>query len=63
MQPSVNERVVKMRLEIAEIDSANQEFTRRIRKAPWAMAEQERRIQRLEEILGDVRSLTAWKKT
>jgi hypothetical protein len=63
MQPSVNERVVKMRLEIAEIDSANQDFTRGIRKEPWAMAEQERRIQRLEEILGDVRSLAAWKKT
>jgi predicted house-cleaning noncanonical NTP pyrophosphatase (MazG superfamily) len=47
MPQSVKERVAKLREEIAEIGASDQE----------------RRLQRLQEIMDELMSLTDWKKT
>jgi len=61
MQP-VKERIAKLREEIAQIREANRLYLQGGRKKPGAAADQERRLQRLQEILDELVSLTDWKK-
>ena len=61
MQP-VKERIAKLREEIAQIREANRLYLQGGRKKPSAAADRERRLQRLQEILDELVSLTDWKK-
>jgi hypothetical protein len=62
MPLSVKERVGKLREEIAEISEANRQYLQGGKKLIGA-SDQERRIQRLQEIMDELMSLTEWKKT
>jgi len=62
MPQSVKERVRKLREEIAEISEANRVYVAGGRKIVGA-SDQERRLQRLQEIMDELKSLTDWKKT
>jgi hypothetical protein len=62
MPQSVKERVGKLREEIAEIAEANRQYLLGGKKVVGA-SDQERRLQRLQEIMDELRSLTDWKKT
>ena len=61
MQQPVKERIAKLREEIAQIREANRQYLQRGKKNPGA-PDQERRLQRLQEILDELMSLTDWKK-
>jgi hypothetical protein len=61
MQDPVKDRIGKLREEIAQIRAANLVYLQGGRKVPGA-ADQERRLQRLQEILDELMSLTDWKK-
>ena len=56
----VSERIKKLREEIAEISEANR--THMHRRDGETAADQERRLQRLQEILDELLTLTDWKK-
>ena len=56
----VSERIKKLREEIAEISEANR--TQMHRRDGEAAADHERRLQRLQEILDELMTLTDWKK-
>jgi len=56
----VSERIKKLREEIAEISEANR--TQMHRRDGMAVADHERRLQRLQEILDELMALTDWKK-
>jgi hypothetical protein len=60
MQRPVKERVKELRQEIADISEANRRHIKR--KDSVALGEQERCLQRLQEILDELLSLTDWKK-
>jgi hypothetical protein len=62
MQQLIKERIVKLREEIAQIREANRLYVERGSKASGPAADQERRLQRLQEILDELMSLTEWKK-
>jgi len=62
MTQSVKERVGKLREEIAEISEANRQYLQGGKKMIGA-SDQERRLQRLQEIMDELMSLTDWKKT
>ena len=62
MPRPIKERIAKLREEIAQISEANREYLQEGKKPPGA-PDQERRLQRLQEILEELRSLTDWKKT
>jgi hypothetical protein len=62
MQTPVKERIGKLREEIAQISEANRLYVQGSKKLPSAAGDQERRLQRLQEILDEVMSLTDWKK-
>jgi len=62
MQELVQQRIRKLRQEIAEIGEANRLHLQSA-KTPLAVAEQQRRLQRLQEILEELMALTDWKKT
>jgi hypothetical protein len=57
----VSERIKKLREEIAQISEANR--TQMHRRDGGAAADHERRLQRLQEILDELMTLTDWKKT
>ncbi len=61
MPLSVKERVGKLREEIAEISEANRQYLQGGKKIIGA-SDQERRLQRLQEIMDELMSLTDWKK-
>ena len=61
MQQPIKERIARLREEIAQISAANREYRERGKKIPGA-ADHERRLQRLQEILDELMSLTDWKK-
>jgi transcriptional regulator of heat shock response len=61
MPQSVKERVRKLREEIAEISEANRVYVAGGKKIVGA-SDQERRLQRLQEIMDELKSLTDWKK-
>jgi hypothetical protein len=63
MQSLVQERVQKLRQEIADISAANRAYIIKNSKDSVAAAEQERRLQRLKEIMDELRALTDWKET
>jgi len=56
----VSDRIKKLREEIAEISEANRAHINR--RDAGAVAKQERRLQRLLEIVDELMSLTDWKK-
>jgi hypothetical protein len=62
MQKPVKERIAKLRDEIAQISEANRLYSQGRNKLPGAASDQERRLQRLQEILDELVSLTDWKK-
>ncbi|MGD0825488.1 MAG: hypothetical protein ABR908_12940 [Terriglobales bacterium] len=62
MPQSVKERVARLRAEIAEISEANRQYLQGGKKLIGA-SDQERRLQRLQEIMDELMSLTEWKKT
>jgi hypothetical protein len=61
MQQPVKERIAKLREEIAQISEANRQYLQGDKMAGSA-SDQERRLQRLQEILDELVSLTDWKK-
>jgi endonuclease IV len=62
MQQPVKERIAKMREEIAQISEANRQYLQGGKKMAGSSSEQERRLQRLQEILDELLALTDWKK-
>jgi hypothetical protein len=63
MQNPVKERIVILREEIAQISEANRLYLHASKKKPrGAAGDQERRLQRLQEILDELVALTDWKK-
>jgi len=61
MQLPVKERIAKLREEIAQIRGANRVYLQGGNRVIGA-ADHERRLQRLQEILDELMSLTEWKK-
>ncbi len=61
MQRPIKERIGKLREEIAQIRETNRLYLQRGKKIVGA-ADQERRLQRLQEILDELMSLTDWKE-
>jgi hypothetical protein len=61
MPESIKDRVGKLRQEIAEISEANRQYLQGGKK-PIGASDQERRLQRLQEIMDELMSLTDWKK-
>jgi hypothetical protein len=62
MQNPIRDRIVKLREEIAQISEANRVYLKGGKKMPGAAGDHERRLQRLQEILDELVSLTDWKK-
>jgi len=62
MQNPVKDRIVKLREEIAHISEANRQYMQGGKKVPSSAGDHERRLQRLQEILDELVSLTDWKK-
>ena len=62
MQQPVKERIAKLREEIAQINEANRQCLQGGKKMPGSASDQERRLQRLQEILDELVSLTDWEK-
>ena len=62
MQKPVKERAANLREEIAQIGEANRLYLQGRNKVPGAVSDQERRRQRLQEILDELAALTDWKK-
>jgi len=58
----MKERIVKLRDEIAQISEANRLYLQGGKKIPGSVGDHERRLQRLQEILDELVSLTDWKK-
>jgi hypothetical protein len=58
----ITERIADLRKEIAQISEENRKHLRGGKKPPGA-GDHERRLQRLQEILDELESLTDWKKT
>ena len=61
MQNPVKERIAKLRDEIAQISESNRLYMGGGKK-PGSVGDHERRLQRLQEILDELVSLTDWKK-
>jgi len=61
MPRPIEQRIAKLREEIARISESNREYLRGGKKMPGA-PDHERRLQRLQEILDELVSLTDWKK-
>jgi chromosome segregation ATPase len=62
MPNPVKERIANLREEIAQISEANKQYMGGRHKLPATAADHERRLQRLQEILDELMSLTDWKK-
>lgn len=62
MPRPIQERIASLRKEIAEINEENLKYVQGGRKPP-GVPDHERRLQRLQEILDELASLTDWKKT
>jgi hypothetical protein len=61
MQQPVRERIARLREEIAQIAGANRFYLQSGKRTADA-ADHQRRLQRLQEILDELMSLTDWKK-
>jgi hypothetical protein len=62
MQQPVRERIGRLREEIAQIREANRLYLQGGKMIQGGAADQERRLQRLQEILDELVALTDWKK-
>ena len=62
MQNPIKERIAKLRDEIVQISEANKQYVQGGKKMPGSAGEHERRLQRLQDILDELVSLTDWKK-
>lgn len=62
MQQPIKERIAKLREEISQISEANRMYLQSGRRMAGAEGDQERRLQRLQEIMDELISLTDWKK-
>jgi hypothetical protein len=62
VQQPVKERIAKLREEIAEIREANRLYQQGGKMVSGSASDQERRVQRIQEILDEIMSLTDWKK-
>ena len=62
MQNPVKDRIIKLREEIAQISEANRQYMQGGKKIPGSAGDNERRLQRLQEILDELVALTDWKK-
>ena len=62
MPRPIGKHIAKLRDEIPEINEANRQYLHGGKKMLGA-ADHARRLQRLQEILDELRSLTDWKKT
>jgi hypothetical protein len=63
MQQPVKERIGRLRSEIAQISEANRLYLLGGKRIPGAAEDHQRRMQRLQEIMDELKSLTDWKKT
>ena len=61
MQQPVKERVARLREEISQILEADRQYVEKGKKMPGEVDHQ-RRLQRLQEILDELASLTEWKQ-
>lgn len=61
MQRPVKERAAKLREEISRIREANRQYVEAGKKMPGEV-EHQRRLERLQEILNELASLTEWKQ-
>jgi hypothetical protein len=62
MDVGIRERVEALRGEIVEIQKLNLAYLQMTRPDFRAMNDHARRDQRLEEIMGELKSMTDWKK-
>jgi len=62
MQQPVKERIAKLRGEIAQIREMNRGYRHGGNRKPGAAADHERRLERLQEIINELGSLTDWGK-
>ncbi len=64
MQDSIQDRIKKLRAEIAEISEANRQYAEIGSKVIGGsgLADHQRRLQRLQEILDEMAAMTDWKK-
>lgn len=62
MQNPIKDRIARLREEIAQISGENRQYMQGGKKMPGAAGDHERRLQRLQEILDELVSLTDWKK-
>lgn len=62
MQNPIKERIVKLREEIAQISEANRLYLKKEKNVPGSVGDHQRRLQRLQDILDELVSLTDWKK-
>jgi hypothetical protein len=62
MPRPIQERIANLRKEIAQINEENLLYMKGGSKPPGA-GDHERRLQRLQEILDELTSLTDWRKT
>jgi hypothetical protein len=62
MQNPIKERIVKLREEIARISEENRQYIGGGKRMPGSVGDHQRRLQRLQEILDELVSLTDWKK-
>jgi hypothetical protein len=62
MDGSIEERVEELRREIAEIQKLNLAYFERPGHGAMAMSDHERRQERLQQIMDELRSMTDWKK-
>jgi hypothetical protein len=58
----IKDRIANLRKEIAQLSEENRKYLEKGKRPPGA-ADHERRLQRLQEILDELVSLTDWKKT
>jgi len=62
MDGDIRERVEDLRREIAEIQRLNLAYLQKLSSDFGAMHDQERRQQRLQQIMDELKSMTDWKK-
>jgi len=62
MQSPVNERIAKLRDEIAQIREAERLYLQGGKNKLDAAGDHARRLQRLQEILDQLKALTDWRK-
>jgi hypothetical protein len=62
VQTPVKDRIAKLRDEIAELSEANRVYVEKGKQLPGPAGDHARRLQRLQNILDELKALTDWKK-